>query len=76
VRALFAEPSQYQAWLDVEAALDRVQAELGIIPLPAAEEIARKARLELLDMAAIRAGFAVASAPGAANVRVWHLMSR
>ncbi len=32
VRALFAEPSRYQAWLDVEAALAQAQAELGIIP--------------------------------------------
>ena len=32
VRALFAEDSRYQAWLDVEAALAQAQAELGIIP--------------------------------------------
>ena len=45
VRALFAEDSRYQAWLDVEAALAQAQAELGIIPPHAAEEITRKARL-------------------------------
>jgi len=56
VRALFAEDSRYQAWLDVEAALAQAQAELGIIPPHAAEEITRKARLALLDRAAIRAG--------------------
>src|SRR5499426_3699737 len=58
VRALFTESSRYQAWLDVEAALARAQAELGIIPASAAEEIARKAQLSLLDRDAIRAGLA------------------
>ena len=37
VRALFAEVSRYQAWLDVEAALALVQAELGIIPASAGD---------------------------------------
>src|SRR5438093_12584783 len=58
VRALFSEASRYQAWLDVETALARAQAELGVIPGHAADEIARKARLELLDLSAIRAGLA------------------
>ena len=58
VRALFTEASRYQAWLDVEAALAQAQAELGIIPEPAAVEIAKKAQLSRLDMAAIRAGLA------------------
>src|SRR5437762_5761809 len=58
VRALFSEASRYQAWLDVEAALAQAQAELGIIPGHAAEEITRKAQLSFLDMSAIRAGLA------------------
>jgi 3-carboxy-cis,cis-muconate cycloisomerase len=58
IRTLFTEASRYQAWLDVEAALAQAQAELGIIPPPAAEEITRKAQLALLDMATIRAGLA------------------
>jgi len=32
VRALFTEAARFQSWLDVEAALAQVQAELGIIP--------------------------------------------
>ena len=56
VRALFTEDSRYQAWLDVEAALALAQAELGVIPKNAAQEIARKAKLSLLDRSAIRAG--------------------
>ena len=58
VRALFAEASRYQAWLDVEAALAQAQAELEIIPAHAAKEITAKAQLKLLDMQAIRAGLA------------------
>lgn len=58
VRALFAETSKYQAWLDVEAALAQSQAELGVIPQYAADEITRKAKISLLDMAAVRAGLA------------------
>jgi adenylosuccinate lyase len=58
IRALFTEASRWQAWLDVEAALAQAQAELGIIPQAAAEEITRKAQLSLLDIEAIRAGLA------------------
>jgi 3-carboxy-cis,cis-muconate cycloisomerase len=58
IRALFTESSRYQAWLDVEAALAQAQAELEIIPASAADEITCKARLDLLDMEAIRAGLA------------------
>jgi 3-carboxy-cis,cis-muconate cycloisomerase len=58
VRALFSEASRYQAWLDVEAALAQAQAELGIIPKHAAEEITRKAQLSWLNLDNIRAGLA------------------
>ena len=58
VRALFSESARWQAWLDVEAALATAEAELDVVPRAAAEEIGRKARLELLDRAAIRAGLA------------------
>jgi 3-carboxy-cis,cis-muconate cycloisomerase len=58
VQALFAESSRYQAWLDVEAALAQAQAELGIIPQSAAEEITRKAHVSLLNLDNIRAGLA------------------
>ncbi len=58
IRALYRQENRWQAWLDVEAALAKAQAELGIIPKPAAEAIARMARLELLDRAHIDEGFA------------------
>src|SRR5437588_1995122 len=58
VRALFTEAARFQAWLDVEAALALAQADLGIIPASAAEEITRKAHLSYLDLEAVHAGLA------------------
>src|SRR5262247_2142727 len=58
VRVLFTESARFQSWLDVEAALARAQAELGIIPEAAAHEIVRKAKLSFLDLSAVRAGLA------------------
>jgi adenylosuccinate lyase len=58
IRALYTLETRWQAWLDVEAALAKAQAELDIIPSAAAEPIARAARLELLDRARIDAGLA------------------
>lgn len=58
IRALYKLENRWQAWLDVEVALARAQAELGIIPRDAAAAIARAARLDLLDRARIDEGFA------------------
>src|ERR1700749_1129814 len=58
IRALYRLENRWQAWLDVEAALARAQAELGIIPADAAAAITRVARLENMDRARIGAGFA------------------
>src|SRR2546430_9579418 len=57
IRALYKQENRWQTWLDVEVALARAQAELGVIPKEAAEAIARAARLELLDPARIDEGF-------------------
>ncbi|HEY5869712.1 MAG TPA: adenylosuccinate lyase family protein, partial [Candidatus Tectomicrobia bacterium] len=58
IRALFTEAARFQAWLDVEAALALAQADLGIIPASAAEEITRKAHLSYIDLEAVHAGLA------------------
>src|SRR5438132_6025078 len=58
IRALYRLETRWQAWLDVETALAKAQAELGITPRPAADAIARAARLELLDRARIDEGLA------------------
>src|SRR6476620_4231595 len=58
LRALYRQENRWQAWLDVEAALARAQAQLGIIPAAAAEAIAAKSKLELMDRQKIDEGFA------------------
>src|SRR5205085_293437 len=58
IRALYRLENRWQAWLDVEVALAKAQAELGIIPTEAADAIARAARIELMDRARIDEGFA------------------
>jgi adenylosuccinate lyase len=58
IRALYRLENRWQAWLDVEVALARAQAELGIIPAAAADAIAGAARLENMDRARIDEGFA------------------
>src|SRR3954452_22929839 len=57
IRALYRQENRWQAWLDVEAALARAQAELGIIPKDAAAAIVPKAKYELMDRARIDEGF-------------------
>ena len=58
IRALYRLENRWQAWLDVEAALAKAQAGLGIIPEQAAEAIAARAKLELLDRKRIDEGLA------------------
>ncbi|HYM72720.1 MAG TPA: adenylosuccinate lyase family protein [Stellaceae bacterium] len=58
IRALYRLENRWQAWLDVEAALARAQAELGIIPAAAAEAIAKAAHYDLMDRARLDEGFA------------------
>lgn len=54
MEAVFNAMKRYQRWLDIEAALARVQAGLGVIPQEAAKEISRKAKVDLLDHDFIR----------------------
>ena len=58
IRNLLTEQSRWQSWLDVEAALAEAEAEVGMIPMSAAETIVENAHLHLLDDAAIREGLA------------------
>jgi 3-carboxy-cis,cis-muconate cycloisomerase len=50
MRALFSDPIRLQRMLDVEAALARVEARLGIVPKDAAEAITRAAKAENLNV--------------------------
>jgi adenylosuccinate lyase len=50
MRKVWSDETTIQKWLYVEAALARAEAKLGIIPKKHAQEITRKARVELIDM--------------------------
>lgn len=56
MREIFDDTSFIQNVLDFEAALARTQAEMGIIPKEAAEEIQKKAKVENLNIARIEEG--------------------
>jgi adenylosuccinate lyase len=49
-RAMLGEEGRLQGWLDVIAALARVQAEAGLIPEPAARLITEHAQATLIDL--------------------------
>jgi 3-carboxy-cis,cis-muconate cycloisomerase len=63
MRRIFDDRNLLQKWMDVEAALARAEASVGLIPESAAKEISRKAKAELLDMEAIKKGIDVTSHP-------------
>ena len=57
VAVLFEQEARWQAWLDVEAALAKAEADLGMIPAAAAEEIVAKCDLSLFDRERLTEGF-------------------
>jgi len=57
MRAIWDDRATIQRWLDVEAALAGVEAELGLVPKRAARAIARAARVERIDLRAMRREF-------------------
>ena len=56
LRAVFSDENLIQCWLDYEAALARAEAAVGLVPAAAAAEITRQARIENIDLAALRQG--------------------
>jgi 3-carboxy-cis,cis-muconate cycloisomerase len=54
MRQIFSDESRVQYYLDIEAALARVQARLGIIPAEAADAISRQCSVEKIDMAKLK----------------------
>jgi 3-carboxy-cis,cis-muconate cycloisomerase len=69
MRALFDDEALVQRWLDVEAALATVEGRLGLIPAEAATEIARNAKLELLDFEPLAEAMTAAAHPISALTR-------
>ncbi len=54
MRRIFSDEARVQYYLDIEAALARVQARLGIIPAEAAAEIVRHCHADRFDMAKLK----------------------
>src|SRR6266478_3520739 len=54
MRRVFSDEHRVQCYLDIEAALARVQARLGLIPQRAADEITAKCTLDIIDMAQLK----------------------
>ncbi len=63
MRAVFDSRRLVQAWLDVEVALARAQARVGVVPQAAAERIAREARAEQFELDRLREGIAASQHP-------------
>ncbi len=57
MRAIWDDRAMIQRWLDVEAALAAAEADVGLVPRAAAREIARKARVQRLDLRAMKRQF-------------------
>ena len=57
MREIWDDRATHQRWLDVEVALAKAEAEAGLIPESAAREIARKAKIDNLDLEAMKAEF-------------------
>src|SRR5213075_2750518 len=54
MRHVWSDENRTRRYLDIEAALARVQGRLGIIPEKAAAEIVRNCRIEKIDFAKLR----------------------
>src|ERR1700733_356174 len=54
MRRVFSDENRVQCYLDIEAALARVQARLGIIPQHAADEIVKHCHVEEYDFALLK----------------------
>lgn len=63
MREVFGDRARLQRMLDVEAALARAEAKLGLIPAEAAAEITAQAEVGRVDPDAIRAGTELAGYP-------------
>jgi adenylosuccinate lyase len=70
-RERFGERGRLQAWLDVLAALAAAQAELGLVPRAAAEEIAATADVDGFDLAEVAAGTRESGHSTLGLIRAW-----
>ena len=63
MRDIFSDRALVQHYLDIEAALAKVQAQLELIPQKAADEIKAKANVDLIDWPAYTEGVKIAGFP-------------
>ena len=63
MRRAFDSSALVQAWLDVERALARAEAEVGVVPAAAADRIECEALADLYDLDELRAGIAASQHP-------------
>jgi 3-carboxy-cis,cis-muconate cycloisomerase len=63
MRRIFGDENRIVIYLDIEVALARTEAHLGIIPADAAEAIAAHAKIESIDMDKLRARTEIAGSP-------------
>lgn len=68
---IYAEPTTRQWTLDIESALARTQARLGIIPMSAAEEITKRADISFAPKEAIDEERKKVGHPLVATINVW-----
>jgi adenylosuccinate lyase len=54
MRRVWSDENRTQRYLDIEAALARAQANLGVIPAEAAAEITKQAKVEYIDFEKLR----------------------
>ncbi|MBO8167878.1 MAG: adenylosuccinate lyase [Thermoanaerobacteraceae bacterium] len=71
MRGIFDDQNLIQKWLDVEVALAQAEAKLGIISRAAAEEIARKGKVDNLDLAEMKRQLQLTGHPIVPLIRVF-----
>ncbi|MCH8567431.1 MAG: adenylosuccinate lyase family protein [Balneolales bacterium] len=57
MREVFSDDRRFQSWLETEVALARAEAKVGLIPADVPEKIAHAAKLENLDIPAMKAAY-------------------
>jgi 3-carboxy-cis,cis-muconate cycloisomerase len=57
MRAIFSDPSIFEAWLKTEIALAKTQEQAGVIPKGVAERLQQAASIEKLDLTVMKAEF-------------------
>ena len=69
MRAIFSDESLMQKWLDAWAALAQAEAEVGLIPQEAADDISKKADYKFFDQDKIREGIVDTTHPLIVQIR-------